>query len=191
MMNQAHLTWHGPFTFRALLTDESLLTRFQLPGVYLWVDRKRTQLWYVGRSLTNLIKRHYTHNANLVGGQYNIPADYRAAKTEWVPDWGRRDALGVSFSEEAFVALIKEAFVFRNNLDIFLSPQNRGVDSTVQKSLVVLLKALEKNLLYDLRPAGTRSPHSPPSPRLTIVHHGDTRWLESVDIQYRAKVKVS
>ena len=53
-MNQEHLTWHGPFTFRALLTDGSLLSRFQLPRVYLWVDRNFTRLWYVGRSFSNL-----------------------------------------------------------------------------------------------------------------------------------------
>lgn len=53
-MNQEHLTWHGPFTLRALLTDESLLSRIQLPGVYLWVDRNLTRLWYVGRPFSNL-----------------------------------------------------------------------------------------------------------------------------------------
>src|SRR5512143_1724406 len=53
-MNQEHLTWHGPFTFRVLLTDESLLSRFQLPGVCLRVDRNLIRLWYVGRSFSNL-----------------------------------------------------------------------------------------------------------------------------------------
>jgi len=166
------LEWHGPFTFRTLLTDLSCLDQFSKPGVYLWVERKENRLYYVGRSLDNLVKRHREHNAKFVGGLYNIPPEYRSNGVEWVPDLRRPEVLSTLFSVDKHIDLVKDAHAYRDNIDVYLSVK--------ELSDKILIKSVERNLIYDLQPAGTEpGKHSLPTQRLNIAHRS-AAWIEAV-----------
>ena len=175
------LQWHGPFKFNELLSENDNEEQFSKPGVYLWVERKHNRLCYVGRSLSNILKRQKDHNTKLVGGLYTIPKEYRRSETrDWIPN--QNENADILFDQDKFVDLITDAFSYRDDIDIYLCPVTESKE---------MLKALERNLLFDLQPYGTKPGRfSPPNPKIEIVHK-NAGWKETVDKAYRCNITLS
>ena len=149
-----------------ILTDLAIREQFCLPGVYIWVETLPTgkrQLSYVGKATlsTTLWGRHLQHYASLVGGLYSIPKEFGDGTNHWVPDWSKRDVASIMLEESLFLKVVEAGFKRAVATEIYLCPLSGEVD----------LAAIERQLLYELKPSGTkRGTMSPPKVGLEIEH---------------------
>jgi hypothetical protein len=174
------LYWEGPFSFKELLLNSTNVKRFAKPGVYLWVERMHNRLSYVGRSLSSLLTRHRQHNANQVGGLYNVPKEYRVFKQEkWVPNHKNQDVLKTLFSIKEFLELIQDAFRYRDDIEIYLCPLNQKKD---------FLKSLEYNLIYTLQPYDTKPGRLTAPEHKIAITHINAGWKTAVKEEYRNRI---
>lgn len=180
-IHRIQLNWQGPHKFSDfMLAQEELRIEYSSAGVYLWTTyfpNGGDKIYYVGKatgrpSLFNRIQQHY---ALIVGGLYNVPAAFRLCKEEWIPDWRKYDTYTILTDIEKMKMLIEECFKYITACRVYLAKTSRDK-----------VAILERNLLWDLRPCGTKwGTMTQPNPRLEIVH-SNAKWLsDSIKSQIR------
>lgn len=166
------MDWEGPYKLSEFLSDPYMKEKYHRPGVYLWIeevpDGKR-RLSYIGRASgrPTLWKRHLQHYAFMVGGLYNIPKEFRRSDVAWIPDWTMEETAATPLSLEKFLNIVEEGFRFASACSSFLWPATPDAN----------VRLIERNLLYDLKPTGTKvGTMSEPVTRLDIRHR-EPAWL--------------
>lgn len=175
-MNGLHnisLNWEGPHKLSDfLLAQEELRKKYGSPGVYLWITRfpdSGDKIFYIGKATgsPNLFKRIQQHYAFIVGGLYNVPGEFRSCKEEWIPDWAKSNTCNVLTDIEKMKALIGDCFRYVEACRVYLAKTN-DMDNVAD---------IERNLLWDLRPCGTKwGTMTKPSVRLELLH-SNASWL--------------
>jgi len=169
--DQLELNWEGPFNLRDFVRDQGLERRFSCPGVYIWIEGLPSggaRLSYVGKASGSptLVQRQRQHYANMIGGLYTIPREFRDSGNDWIPDLSRSDVAEVILYRAQFDQVIDEAFEYSNACEVYLAPLNSADEA----------KRVERQLLYDLQPSGTTwGKKSPPSSPISIIHT-NTNW---------------
>ena len=159
------LHWQGPFTLPKFLQSVEYTNEFKgKSGVYLWTepDDVGKVLTYVGCASGKpcLWIRQFQHYMNLIGGQYNIPAEFRHDKQQWGLKYENEICKRVVFDLEQFKMLAADAFAYVERTRIFVCPWPAAEVETI-----------ERNLLWDLQPRDTTwGTRTPPSMRLDISH---------------------
>ncbi|MEX2257288.1 MAG: hypothetical protein WD672_01140 [Woeseia sp.] len=161
-----NLDWLGPFPLQDFFTVNELKRKFAVPGVYIWIEDTPTgeHLSYVGKASGSppLFIRQQQHYANMIGGLYTIPKCYRSADFDWVPDWSKSDVAETLLDSDRFHQVVDDAFAYASHCAIYLAV----LESAGQTKLI------ERQLLYDLQPTGTRWGKSTlPGVPLSITHH--------------------
>lgn len=169
---EIELYWSEPFTPKALLATENGFREDydKPPGVYIWTEIVASveTLAYVGRATGNptLWVRQFQHVLNTLGGQMSIPADFREEKVDWRMNYNDKSVVDIVLDKEKFVKALSGFYHYLDCTRVYLAP----CDSS-------LVKTVERNLLFDLRPTRTSwGTRSEPSDRLTFIHHNAT-WL--------------
>jgi hypothetical protein len=170
MQHKATLVWSKPFSFEELLTDKDLQVEYGCAGVYLWMepDPNAERIFYIGKTegKPTLWARQMQHYAYYAGGVYHIPAKYRVAGEDWIPNIFPKNAEYV-LDEEKMTSLVKEGMRFAKQLTIYFAT----VDDADKKKI----KTIERELLYALKPSGTKwGTNTPPGTRIEILHKNAT-----------------
>lgn len=168
------LKWYGPFSFRSILTDQAFKDRFRVPGVYLWTETLpggEKQLSYIGKATrsTTLWGRHLQHYASLVGGLYNIPGEFTDSKEDWIPDWSKETVATTMLDMNRFMKVVEAGFARAEVTEIYLCPLPESVN----------LEHVERQLLYDLKPTGTKKGTISPPKLIVKLEHSNTPWKTS------------
>lgn len=166
--------------FRDFVADDRLEAEFSRPGVYIWIEETAIghHLSYVGRAggSPSLFQRQRQHYANMIGGLYTIPKEYRSEDHDWVPNWSDSDVADVLLNPHRFHKLVGDGFAYAEKCQIYLATLN-SLDEA---------KLVERQLLYDLRPTGTKwGLSTPPSSSVSITHINALWASETVISQAR------
>ena len=171
---EVRLTWKGPYKLRDFFGNPDLDRTFSCPGVYIWIERKGSDecLSYVGKASGSptLARRQRQHYAFGIGGLYTIPSEFRKmAKERWVPDWSKPDVYEVLLERSRFHMLVDDAFNYIDACDVHLARAASGGEA----------KLIERQLLFDLQPTGTKwGCRSPPGYPIRLVHRRAT-WASA------------
>lgn len=180
--NVLTIDWKGPFRLKDFFVDDLVKSEFNQPGVYLWVEDLpdgTDRLSYVGKAAgsPSLTKRQQQHYTNMISGLYTIPCEYRDSHEVWIPQWDRPEVADVILDPGKYKKLVEEGFRYAAACRIYLYPTASNVAT------------LERNLLFVLKPTGTKQGTiTEPSQRLTIEHR-NPHWL-SASISERVKTLV-
>jgi len=168
------LEWDGPHTLPEFVRDSKLRKDFDQAGVYLmFLSGEPERVNYVGKACgaPTLLRRQMEHYARQIGGLYTIPADHRRNKKEWVPDLRDPSVAQTVLNKNDFLALIEDAFDLAKKTEVYLAPYE---DKEV-------LKQIERNLLYDLQPSGTKWGTKSPPPTVLDIRHKKAKWAKKLD----------
>ncbi len=169
------LDWHGPHRFSEFVSNSRLRDQFNTPGVYLWIETSPSggkQLSYVGRAISrSLSRRQLEHYANQIGGLYTIPEEFRASEREWMPNWEKPEA-SILLNQGEFIKVVHDGFQYANAVEIYLCPMPSEMDIKADD-----IKAVERNLLFDLRPIRTKPGTKTEPKRKLFIQHRNPGWL--------------
>lgn len=185
-LENCKLNWRGPYQIGDFVIDDALEVEFNEPGVYIWIEETATghHLSYVGRAggSPSLFHRQRQHYANMVGGLYTIPKEYRSEDRDWKPDWSDPDVARVLLNPERFHKLVDDGFTYSKNCYIYLSTLNSLGDA----------KLIERQLLYDLKPTGTKWGVATPPSSPVLITHSNALWAtETVISQANGRVTLA
>ncbi len=172
------IKWEGPCQL-ANFFEPDTRKKYDCPGVYLWMEG--AELYYVGRATgrPSLSWRQMQHYAYQISGLYDIPKKYRTSGDNWVPKRSQREVADVLLNQEKFRQLVGEGFRFADALSVYLYCARSGKD----------VRAIERNLLYDLRPTGTTwGTKTIPNLRLELQHQSATWLTPEVRSQARGEI---
>lgn len=172
------LKWIGPFKFSELLTLNPKLDALKKPGVYIWTDSVDgpVKLTYVGKAEGNphLLERQRQYFSRLIGGLSSIPLRFREGETDYVPMGGKsynKAGLALITNEQTFCdQVVKKAFAYSKKCLVYCAPVDpeSAPEGVPPKDLI---KRIERNLLWDLKPIGTKwGAATEPKNPLTIHH---------------------
>jgi hypothetical protein len=178
------LRWHGGFGLHELLTSETHRDNFSTPGVYLWIDNSRLArgVCYVGRATgaPDLWTRHWQHYTALIAGHYLVPAAARSDARDWGMDYKSSSVAEILFDEEQYVQLVRDCFAYAKQFSVFLCPLHPS-----------LVKAIERQLLFDLQPFDTKwGTRSPPEVPVELKHETPNWMSEHIPEEVRSRVVV-
>ena len=173
-MQQITLAWNGPYTFQELFNNSKLMSTWDVPGVYLWVENLngKDRLLYVGRckggSGSTISKRHLHHYMSYLGGIYPLPERARTSKQRWNLDLRIPGVSNKITQKNEFLKLAEEGFGYANKLSLYFAQ----LPSTQ-------VEIIERNLIYFLQPedniSGTKTP-----PKVEIeIFHENSLWVTS------------
>ena len=171
MSRTLNLFWEGPYRLRDFIRSNELKERFSCAGVYIWIDKLpdgSERLSYVGKAggRPSLHHRQQQHYANMVGGLYTIPKEYRQSNEAWVPNWSLPTVAEVILDREKYQKVIDEGFAYEAACQVYLATLDSADES----------KIVERQLLYDLQPSSTSwGTKSAPNSPIDIVHI-DANW---------------
>lgn len=164
------LDWSGPHTFWEFVSNSHLRDQFDKRGVYLWIETSPSrvkQLSYVGRAISrSLSRRQLEHYANQIGGLYAIPKEFRESAREWMPNWKNPDPR-ILLDEGEFIKVVSDGFKYAKAVEIYLCPTTSEMD----------IKAVERKLLFDLRPTRTKPGTKTEPKRKLFIQHRNPGWL--------------
>lgn len=140
-------------------------------GVYLWICKGLKKSWiaYIGKASgkPSLTARQKEHVARQLGLQYSIPSEFRKTKLAWIPSTGI-DYKETLLDSHKFLATHEESRNYLSALTSYTCPLK--VDQAQ-------IRKVERTLLWQLQPRGTRvGTRSPPADQLSIVHAGSPWW---------------
>ncbi len=182
MPGEIKLRWEGPYCFRELFGNEHLKQWFSSPGVYLWVQNHNNfqTLHYVGKAggKPSLYTRQLQHYQYFIGGLYTIPGEFRKSVKDWVPDRNKEEVYSVLLDKSKFIEVVEEAFDCINSYSIHMAKLATASEA----------KVVERQLLFDLQPTGTRwGCSSPPAVPIRIVHSNATWATEQIRNHLRGR----
>lgn len=179
VMDTVTLKWHGPYSFRKLITDKELRDRWNVSGLYLWIDPtdQGETIYYVGKATgaPSLFKRQLEHYQHYICGAYDIPAQVRSSRTYWRLDFKAPGVAEAITDREKLFQLVEDGFRYASSFKIFLAeaPRER-------------VGVIEANLLYSLEPVGnTRGKYTKPAEEIEIIHENAAWATDAV----RNKIK--
>jgi hypothetical protein len=183
MMDTITLNWYGPYLFSQLIADAQLRERWDVPGVYLWIDRRGpdSTLSYVGKAAgpPALWRRQLQHYMSYIGGSYVIPKYARISGIEWSLDVKRPGVVDTILDYGKFISLVREGYDYANNIEIYLAETNKS-----------LVHILERILLYELCPTQTEwRTQNAPKERLQVMHAKATWASGPIRAQIRKEVE--
>ena len=179
------LDWRGPYSLRDFIADSGLKAEFNCPGVYVWTEETSDgpRLSYVGKAggSPSLAVRQQQHYSCMIAGLYTIPKEFRKVDQDWIPKWSDPDVAGVLLDSNRFHDLVDDGFAYAARCTVYLA---------CLKSLAEA-KSVERQLLYDLQPTGTRwGLSTPPSTHIDISHVNAAWATEEVIARAKRPVRV-
>lgn len=176
MMGSITLNWEGPYALKDFLTKYK---EYEKPGVYFWIspDELGVQnISYIGKSESSIRKRMIEHYRNLIAGLYTmLPHERINSKKEWRPDTSLPNVIKVITCEEKYIEIIKDGFKLAND------PQTSTIYvATLEKDKT---KHVERQLLFDIKPSGTKwgTKTEPPNP-ITIKHKASSELQSLINL---------
>jgi hypothetical protein len=175
MSEEIVLRWDGPHCLRDLFGNDHLKQKFSCPGVYLWIQQYNGHqtLNYVGKASGSptLYHRQLQHYQYFIGGLYTIPNEFRKCGKDWVPDWNKEEVYSVLLDKSKFLDVVNEAFDCINAYSVHMAKLATAGEA----------KAIERQLLFDLKPTGTKwGCSTPPAVPIKIVHSNATWATEQI-----------
>jgi len=164
----------------ALDTSDDHRKRFDRAGVYLWVvapPNDDAYVSYVGKATGSptLLGRMRTHFVLHMGVGYSMPVPFvpqkyvvhsRSGRKRWEVNWSSDVCLNVLADEEQVIELTRCGFRLTNAITVYVA----NVDK-------VQVKAVERQLLWDLHPQGTDwGTKTAPAPRTVDIWHKNAGW---------------
>lgn len=171
-MKTITLLWHGPFSFREILTEQGIKNEYSVPGVYIWTEtlpKGSRQISYVGKATksTTLWRRHLQHYSALIGGIYNIPKEFCSWGSAWVPDKQKRETVEMVLDRERFKEVVDAGFNRAAATEIYFCRLSENEPGLVK---------IERQLLYELKPTGTKRGTISPTKNSFSIIHENTPW---------------
>jgi len=168
------LEWSGGYSFKELFFDGEYRSKFCTPGVYLWLEpaEDRDRILYVGRATgaPDLWNRQWSHYVSYIAGHYQLPEIARPGRGSWEMNPCNRAVLETVFDEASYVQLVRDGFAYASRISVYLCPLS-----------VDVVRRVERQLLYELQPSGTKpGTRTPPEECLKLVHHR-VGWLRRLD----------
>jgi hypothetical protein len=171
-MERVTLKWHGPYSFRDLIADQELRDRWNVSGVYLWMDPTRGEetICYVGKTKArggapSLFKRQLQHYTDYIGGAYDIPEKMRSTGIYWRLHLNEPGVAETLTNREKVRELAADGFTYANSLKIFLAEADpESVD------------IIEANLIYSLQPVDNVSGKNRRPAHETKIVHKNAPW---------------
>jgi len=142
MTNVVTLEWHGPFTFKELVTSEEHWGRFRTPGVYLWMEDETAEVvHYVGMAggretiMTRLLRHYLGH----VGCLYYLEPKLRSGKRSNAAREKFRVAAAMLRDESAFLEHMRKEFALMDRYRVYLASCQPEAASVVESILIKVL----------------------------------------------------
>lgn len=132
-----------------------------VPGVYIWIWKK--QIWYVGKSESNVWKRNHVHAILQSSGAYSLPFEKTPDLLKYTSGIGwnqkgypsnKKNALYLN--HQLFCELTENSMSFRNETDVYLVYLNPN-DKQKTKENTQIIKELESLLISKLKPTDNRT----------------------------------
>ncbi len=176
-MDPIRLDWEGPFKIRELIEPSARAGHLDQPGVYLWCDSDPRSICYVGRSKSSLVARQREHYLHQLSMEYSLPASARESRQKWECYWQLPAVLATVLDKQKVVEHIKEAFEYVHGVEVYLAVLDAAD-----------VERVERQLLWELQPSGTRrGTGTAPSEHTPITHSGSD-WRFAVSQERRSGV---
>jgi hypothetical protein len=166
-MTETVLIWEGPYHFDSILCSEEIYKSFNESGVYLWIDKnQQNEVYYVGKATgsPSLSARLVQHYMGYIGGRYTMPY-HRFDNRQWSLNIKNKNVLETILSEDKFIDVVSAGFKYVRQLEIYLSKQPREI-----------VNRLERNLLYYLKPYGTKWGTLTNPEEILNIKHSNAKW---------------
>jgi hypothetical protein len=180
-MTEILLHWQGPYRFQEILANSATRNDFDVPGVYLWIESAPggDRVCYIGKATgsPSLMMRHLQHYMFYMGACYSVPGWFRNSERDWSLDLKDQEVVSTIFNKEKLFPLISQSLDYANHLQVFLAKAPRDT-----------VKDIERNLLYDLKPSGTKGGTLTP-PRVSLqIGHKNAKWAYCLPENDKAKL---
>ena len=178
----------------ALDTSEGHVKRFNRAGAYIWVvstPEDDSYLSYVGKATGSptILARMRTHYLLYIGVGYSIPLPFvpqeyvvNSARKRWEVDWSSAVCVNALADEERVVELARCGFRFVDAITVHVADVER-----------LHVKAVERQLLWDLQPRGTTGgTMTAPAPRQVDIWHKNVAWAtEAMRQEFKSPLRVA
>jgi hypothetical protein len=170
-------------TFLDFFRDD-VRSAYDCAGVYLWLEPfpEGAKVHYVGRALARgqtVSTRQVAHYVSYIGIGSRLPGWYLGREGDWEFNPSGPNVIGMLGDDDAICEHVRKSLAFARSLRIFASVVDAPDADEVERSL-----------LYQLRPTGTRA-RGVPDGRLTLRHRNASWWAGRVPSQARSEIETA